>query len=250
MLLSTIVFTLFAIALGWAIWWTWRQREAARKHAELAEKQAATNAELAVLGERVRAVAHDVDNLFAILLSNLSSADALPPEELREMLSDVQRATSSASRMIRAIRNAKVGPGGERSVEPIVQLVAALLARGEVPIEVEHKGMLTYVGSEEDALRVVQNLVVNATREAKSIDGARVRIVIEEGSLRVTNPTNKSAALFGEAIYEDGVSGNASSGLGLGIVKQRAEAIGWGVQHRVALGEVCFSVTRKESRSS
>ena len=244
MLLSTIVFTLFALALGAGIWWTWREREAARKHAELAERQAATNAELAVLGERVKAVAHDVDNLFAILLSNLSSANALPPDELREVLSDVQRATSSASRMMRAIRNAKVGPGGERSVEPIVQLVAALLSRGDVQIEVEHKGKLTYVGSEEDALRVIQNLVVNATREARSIEGAKVRIVVDDGALRVTNPTRTPEALLGDDIYEGGVSRAQSSGLGLAIVKQRAAAIGWGVHHRVQCGEVCFSVTR------
>ena len=246
MLFPTIVFTLFAIALGWAVWWTWRQREAARKQAELAERQASTNAELAVLGERVKTVAHDVDNLFAILLSNLSSADGLSPEELREMLSDVQRAASSASRMIRAIRNAKVGPGGERSVEPIVQLVAALIGRGDVPIEVEHKGKLTYVGSEEDALRVVQNLVVNATREARAIQGARVRIVVEEGALRVSNPT-RTPDLLGEHIYEDGVSGAKSSGLGLGIVRQRAAAIGWGVKHTVQGDEVCFSLTRSTS---
>jgi signal transduction histidine kinase len=246
MLLSTIVFTLFALALGGAIWWTWRERETARKHAELAERQAATNAELAVLGERVKAVVHDVDNLFAILLSNLSSAGTLPPDELREVLSDVQRATSSASRMMRAIRNAKVGPGGERSVEPIVQLVAALLGRGDVPIEVEHKGKLTYVGSEEDALRVVQNLAVNATREARSIDGARVRIVIDDGALLVTNPTRKPEALLGEQIYEDGVSAASSTGLGLGIVRKRAAAIGWGVRHTVRSGEVCFFVTRND----
>ena len=234
MTLAAITFALFASLLGFAIWWVWQQRELARKQAEM-------NAELARLGQTVRSVAHDLDNLFAIVLANLSSAESLPPHEMKEMLSDVERAATSASRLVRAMRGAKAAPHGMGSTEPILRLVVALLQR-DVSIVVDVRGDMPFRGSDSDALRVIQNLLVNAMREAKTIPGSSIDVTLDRTELRITNEVRDPTFLT-DHIYRPGVTGRGSSGLGLAIARDAAAAIGWSIRHEVSGGRVTFVVS-------
>jgi len=233
--IAAVAFAVFALLLGFAIWWVWQQRELARKQAEM-------NAELARLGQTVRSVAHDLDNLFAIVLANLSSASSLPPGEMKEMLSDVERAATSASRLVRTMRGTKRPEGAPASTEPILRLVVALMQRSDVPILLEVTGDLEFRGSDADALRVLQNLLVNAVREAATTPDRTVAIHLASASLRITNAVRDPTFLT-DHIYRRGVSGSGSSGMGLAIARETASEIGWSLRHEIAGGRVTFILT-------
>ena len=223
MITAVLVFASFSILLGFTVWWVWREREQARFRAE-------TNEELARLGARVRTVAHDLDNLFSIVLANLSSAPDLPDHELKEMLADVERAALSASRMVRGIRaRASVRVG---SAEPIVRLAVALVQRSGIPIELRVEGEFTFRGAETEAYRVVQNVMVNAVRETMMHPDGRIDVVVDERGIRVTNPTRDPSSLDA-SIYAAGKSGAGSTGLGLSIAHDNAASIGWTIAHEL-----------------
>jgi signal transduction histidine kinase len=231
--LEVALFTVFALLLGTVTWWSWKQRLQA-------EKQAATSAELAGLGREVRGIAHDLSNLLSSLEPNLRSA--IESHELEpEMLEDVERATSAAKSLVDVIRHKPRDATKPASVEGIARLVASLLKRQYPEIYVVAEGELFYLGTDGDALQVVQNLVLNAVREATAVGKGSVQIRIVDGGLRITNRVRSPSQLDGR-IYDERVSHSGSSGLGLGIARAAAARIGWTLRHEVNGDRVTFVV--------
>jgi signal transduction histidine kinase len=233
--LEVAIFTAFGLLLGTVAWWTWKQRLQA-------EKQASTSAELAGLGREVRGIAHDLSNLLAALGPNLRSA--IESHEVEsEMLDDVERATEAAQSLLDVIRGKPRDVSAPASIEGIVRFVAALLKREFPEIYVQVDGDLRFIGTDGDALQVVQNLVLNAIREASKIRGGQVQIQLSDGELRITNPV-RAPALLDARIYDERVSHSGSSGLGLGIARAAAARIGWTLRHEVRGARVTFVVER------
>jgi signal transduction histidine kinase len=233
--MSVVVFTLFAAALALALFNVWKQRSAA-------DERAASAAEGAALAEAVNAIAHDVDNLMSVLLMNLSAAHNAPPDELEETLGEAERAARTAGMLVRAMRGQTLPPVTDEPFEPIVKLMVALQRRRGADIDLSFEAEpLTFTGHAADAFRIVHNLLENAVREAKQIEGARTKVKVDEHSLTVSNPVRAPEKL-GSAIYERGVSGRGSSGLGLAITREAATRLGMRLEHRVEGNVVSFQL--------
>ncbi|MGZ3422844.1 MAG: sensor histidine kinase [Polyangiales bacterium] len=232
--MSVIVFTLFAGALGVALWNVWKQRSAA-------DERAASAAEGAALAEAVNAIAHDVDNLMSVLLMNLSAAHHAPPNELEETLGDAERAARSAGMLVRAMRGQTLPPVTDEPLEPIVKLMVALQRRRGADMDLTIEGSMTFTGHAADAFRIVHNLLENAVREAKQIEGGRTTVVVAPQMLSVSNPVRAPESLAA-SIYERGVSGQGSSGLGLAITREAAARLGMRLEHRMTGNVVTFQL--------
>lgn len=87
----------------------------------------------------------------------------------------------------------------------------------------------------------MQNLLANAVREAAAA-GGEVRVDLADDVLRVTNPLAAGAAPP-EGLWDEGVSGGGSTGLGLTIARDLAAKIGWRIRHETEGREVSFVVT-------
>lgn len=231
--LEAAIFTVFGLLLGAVTWWSWKQR----RHAE---QQAATSAELAGLGREVRGIAHDLSNLLTVIGPNLRSAIESREVET-EILEDVERATGAAQSLLNVIRGKPRDVSAPTSIEGMVRFVAALLKREFPEIYVKVDGELRFLGTDSDALQVVQNLVLNAVREASKIPGAQVRIHLSDGALRITNPV-RAPSLLDANIYDERVSHSGSSGLGLGIARAAAARLGWTLRHEVSGERVSFVI--------
>lgn len=226
------IFTAFALFLGTVVVWMWRQRAAA-------EAQAKTQEQLALLGREVRGIGHDFRNLLAIVMSNLEAARTAKPAALAEILHDLGLATHSAKRMTDVLVGTK-GADGPGSTEGVVRLAVAI-ARRSGGIALEVGGDFPFRGDGLDALRLVLNLLVNATRETAAFPDEAVQVTLDARSLRVTNRLREGTRLD-DAVYSEGKSGRSSSGLGLGIARETAKRLGWSVRHEVADGWVTFVV--------
>jgi len=231
-MIEVMLFTAFGVLLGGFAFWTWQQRQQA-------ERQARMNEQLALLGKEVRSIAHDMNQLFSVMIPNLQVARDASPEELPEVLRSIERAAETANTLVQALKGGRHDPTGRTSAEGIVRLAIALLRSQETPIHLEVRGVLHYRGADIDALRVVQNLLFNAVREAARAEG-EVRVELSDGVLRMTNPV---ASGVPARLWEEGVSGGGSSGLGLTIASDAATKIGWRLRHELEENRVSFVVT-------
>lgn len=235
MLIETLLFSTFGLMLGLLVWWTWRQRELARQQTAMMET-------LAEVGKTAKGIAHDLDSLVGNLRMNLQLAHQLPPSDAQESLADAEKAAEGAAQLVQALRGRAGTKGGAPgSACRVLELAAGLLRCIGAPVETRIEGDLDYAGSEVDALRVIQNLLLNAVREAREIPGGQVLAELRSGSLRVTNPVRIGGQLD-DRIYESGVSHSGSTGQGLGIALQAAARVGWTLRHEIGSGAVTFIV--------
>jgi signal transduction histidine kinase len=200
--------------------------------------------------ETVDALAHDLQNLLTAMSMALPSTADVGAVDTASLVSDLDRSLSSAVKMVRAMRalyRAELEePATRDSVEGMVRLAVALLRRKDGRVKLAVRGDFEFVGRRIDALRVIQNLLFNAQREAESIEGGYVRVELESNELRVSNPVRDPDALDG-SIYARGRSLRGSSGLGLANAVAVAQTLGWKVDHVMQEGPlganwVCFRV--------
>jgi signal transduction histidine kinase len=234
---TVILFSAFGLLLGGLAFWMWQQRQQA-------ERQARMNEQLATMGREVRSIAHDMNQLFSVILPNLQVARDASPDELPDVLRSIERAAETANTLLQALKgHARTDPKGRASAEGIVRLAIAMLRSQKTPIHLEIVGVLHYCGADIDALRVVQNLLFNAVREAARSEG-EVHVELSDDMLRVTNPLDRALPA---RLWEAGVSGGSSSGLGLSIARDAASKLGWRVRHELNGKEVSFVVTPQPS---
>jgi signal transduction histidine kinase len=233
--MSIVVFVLLVACLGAALWLMWRQRADS-------DERAASVAERAAVAEAVHAVAHDLDNLFAVLIANLSAAHDMPEDELQESLSDAEQAATNARALVRALRGQAMPPVADEPIVPIVKLLVALQRRRGRVIELRAKGALTFSGYAADAFRIVHNLLDNAVREAARLPDGKTIVTITDVEMTIENPAHAP-----ENVLERMAS---SRGLGLGIARQAADRLEMRLEHSVQDGVVCFSLRRPDVPSS
>lgn len=238
MIYEVLVFTAIALLLCVGIWWSWTQKR-------LAERQAQMNAELAELGKGLRSIAHDLHHSFDLISAELERARLSPTTELRDTLDGVRLATRSAVELVHALEGEpRHQTGSGEAADGLVRLGVMMLRSSGVPIDLIVNGALGYSGSEVDAMRVIQNLLSNAVRETARIADGIVDVELTQGCLRISNPV-QDASLLDSRIYEEEVSYNDSSGLGLPSARAAAERIGWQLRHELADGSVHFYVEPK-----
>jgi len=165
MLAEWLLFVFFGLFVGAIAWWTWR-------HGQMAQKQAKTDASLADLGREVGAISHDLQNLFAVILTNVSQANTLSDEDAEEALGDATTATQAANKLVRAMRRrTKTSAASEGSTEGLLRLTVAMLRSAGVRVSLDVDGDFPFFGLETDAARLLQNLLMNAIEEARAADG-------------------------------------------------------------------------------
>ena len=178
----------FGLTFGGLAYYSWRQRDRARREME-------RNQQLAEIGAGVDALAHDLENLLMAISLALPREDQVEEVDVVELCRDIERGLVSATKLVRAIR---VRQGSRRrdeaggSVEGLVRLVAALLRRKGARIKLAVTGDFEFRGPQVDAIRVVHNLVFNALEEAEAIEGGYVRLELDAHELRVLNPVGDS----------------------------------------------------------
>jgi len=240
---SIVELTCVALFVGAALWFTWKRLQDARRQAEINLEQARVNLEHT---RRVEAVGHDLDNLFAMIFANVSVASRDSMGELRETLDEVLRATSSARTIMIGLRR---GPNWAsaplESAEGILRLLVALVGRTGASVRLECEGDLRSKGSHGAAVRLFENLLLNATREAKATGDSTVRVRLTKRAAFFTNQVLDPARLD-ESIYQRGVSRAGSSGMGLAIAMDAAKELGWTLRHEVVGREVTFIVEAPE----
>jgi hypothetical protein len=124
-------------------------------------------------------------------------------------------------------------------MEGITRLGVALMRSEAKGIELLVDGDFRYRGTDVDALRIVQNLLINAVREAQQVRLGKVTVRLDADSLRITNPIRKGLHLPA-SIWDPGVSLWGSTGVGLSVVRDTATRIGLAVSHDATEDEVTF----------
>ncbi len=238
--MSVIVTSSFALLSAWAIWWTWRKRFEAEAVAEQARKEAHANRELADAGRAARDLAHDLGNLVAILHLNLQQLDWSEREKARETVRDVQLAALAVHRMFAAWRGGEQrGPDGSSAV--LLTTLCGLVGRTGLEIESRVHAPLPFRGSDEDVVRVLENLLLSAGREAIRAGDPRVEVEMSAEQLRIASRMRDPERLE-ERIYEQGESFEGSTGRGLTLARQAAGRVGWRLVHALGDDRVTFIV--------
>ncbi|HJL18084.1 MAG TPA: ATP-binding protein [Sandaracinaceae bacterium LLY-WYZ-13_1] len=174
-----------------------------------------------------------------------ASAAALLEErqQAREALAQVKDAARSAYRMFEQWRGTGAASSQE-SAAVLVTTLCGLLRRTGVRVETRIEGVLPFDGHDADAVCVLENLLLNAGREAILAGRPEIQVLLTEAQIRITNPV-RDAEQLDERIYEEGVSYEGSTGRGLTIARESAERIGWRLMHAVSNDRVTFVLRRR-----
>jgi len=233
-IVEAAILTSIGIGFVWVLWLLWRSRQSELARAE-------RNEDLAQLSQTMTGISHDLQNLINSIQNNLSLAATLKPEDLLDLIGDMERAAQSASKLVQAARSSTAPVPSVRSMEGITRLGVALMRSEGTGILLKVEGDFQYRGTDLDALRIVQNLLANAVREARGVPGGKVTVRLDQEALQITNPTRAGQALPA-AIWEAGVSLWGSTGVGLSVVREAAERIGCAVTHDTADDHVTFMI--------
>jgi signal transduction histidine kinase len=225
------------------MWWTWRKRYAAELRAERADREASARAELADLGRAAHALAHDLGNLLALVHINASAAELLERQQAREALVQVKEAARSAYRMFEQWRGTGA-PSSPESAAVLVTTLCGLLRRTGLRVETRIEGAPRFDGNDADAVCALENLLLNAAREAIRAGQPEIQVAVTDAQIRITNPV-RDAEHLDERIYEEGVSFEGSTGRGLTIARAAAERVGWRIFHAVSDDRVTFVIQRR-----
>lgn len=217
------VYAVCAALLGVALWLVWRQRVAS-------DERAASVAERAAVAEAVHAIAHDLDNLFAVMMANLSAAHRMPKNELEETLTDAEHAATAARSLARALRSQALPPVVDEPIAPIVRLLVALQRRRGGVVDLRVEGDLRFSGHAADAFRIVHNLLDNAVREARTIEEGKVVVSVGDAELSIVNPV-RAPEHVATRLLESGAGG--TRGLGVSIARAAAERLGMKLEHAI-----------------
>ena len=209
---------------------------------EVAEALTSMNSELAeqqhIRDEMVQNISHDLKTPIATIKSYSESIkDGIYPYDTLEKSVDV--ITENADRLEKKVYslitynklgylNDNAPEGLNLEMAPIIQkvILSAKLLRNEINIETDINDKVRFHGEEESWRVVVENLLDNALRYAKT----KVIIRLEDNLLEVINDgelmeKDRIDKLFKP--YEKGTKGNF--GLGLSIVKKVCETYGYTV---------------------
>jgi hypothetical protein len=238
--MPAIVVSTFALMSAWAIFWMWTRLYEAEQRAERARREADANRELAAAGRAAADLAHDLGNLVAILHLNLQQLDWHGREAAREMVRDVQNATFAMYRMFEQWRG-RAGRLPLPSSALFLETLCSLLGRTGLDVRLHVVATMPYAGSDEDVVRVLENLLLSAGREAVRARDPQVEVEMTAEQLRIRARV-REPELLDTRIHEEGTSYEGSTGRGLTIARQAASRIGWRIVHTLEGERVTFLV--------
>lgn len=120
-----------------------------------------------------------------------------------------------------------------RAASEIFLSSARAYARYGIELDIANTGGdLPYSGDVLQVERIVDNLMGNAAREASRCQERRVRLSMQDGEFRVTNPVTD--VQVAQSSIRDRVSGSGSTGLGLKIIDNLSADVGWSVDYEVS----------------
>lgn len=182
--------------------------------------------------ERERAMlVHDASNAMMSMQLLVELADLEPDES-----SDAMKAVETLNDMLKMMRPGAQGLGDSTLAQAVHSAHAVFRRQAEIELEVAATGP---TWPTKDARLLAHNLISNAAREAQKLDGT-VRVHLEDGLLRVSNPVSPGTEL-GDEIYEEGVSGSGSTGLGLAGCRRVIESHGGSLAHAIEGEEITFT---------
>jgi PAS domain S-box-containing protein len=147
------------------------------------------------LGVLAGGIAHNFNNMLAVILPSLELAAERGGDDVAEALADAQRATEGASSLVRQLlRLARREPSGEvegidmaRLVDDVVVLARRIFSR-RIRLELERPGEAVPVMGRRDELeQVVLNLLINARDAVEQTSDPEISVRLE--------PTKTAAAL-------------------------------------------------------
>lgn len=207
---------------------------------EQARREMRASRELADAGRAARDLAHDLGNLVAVLHLNLQQLDWDEREKARQTVDDVQQAALAVYRMFAEWRGGgRRAPPGSSAV--LLTTLSGLLGRTGIEIVPRIDSALPFVGRDEDVVRVLENLLLAASREAIRAGDPRVVVEMTSEQLRIESRIREPERLE-QRIYEEGGSFEGSTGRGLTIAREAAARVRWHIVHAVDQEGVAFVV--------
>lgn len=224
---------------------------------EVAEALVSMNQELdkqkKIREEMIQNISHDLKTPIATIKSYSESIkDGIYPYDSLEKSVDViiEHADRLEKKVYSLITYNKIGYMSDNSegetlkMEDVINkaILSVKVLRNDIRIETNFDDEVYFHGEEEPWRVVIENLLDNGLRYAKSV----VVINLEDGKLEVYNdgdnmPKERIEKLFKP--YEKGTKGNF--GLGLSIVKRVTETYGYSVTGENMDDGVIFRITRK-----
>lgn len=238
--MSVIVLSSLAVSSAAAIWWTWRGRFVAERRADLAQKEASANRELADAGRAADDLAHDLGNLVAVLHLNLHVLDWSEREKAREAALDVQTAAFAVYRMFAAWRGERTESAAGSSAFLLTTL-CSLVSRTGIHIEPRIEAPLAFEGVDEDVVRVLENLLITASREAIRAGEPHVDVEMSADALRIANRVLEPERLD-ERIEQQAAGPEGWTGRSVTIAREAAARVGWRIVHAVDEERMTFVV--------
>lgn len=240
--MSEIVLSSLALSSAAAIWWTWRRRFEAERRAEEAQRQASANRELADAGRAADELAHDLGNLVAVLHVNLHDLDWSERERAREAVRDVQTAALAMYTMLSAWRGGEGAEVSGGSSALLLTTLCSLVGRTGIEIEPRVEAALPFDGSEDDVVRVLENLLITASREAIRAGQPRIDVRMSASELRIENRIRDPETLE-ERMLEVARGRQGWSARGSAIARAAAARVGWNIVHAVDAERMTFVVS-------
>lgn len=195
--------------------------------AELAQREASANLELANAGRAAHDLAHDLGNLVAILHLNLHDFEWNERENARAAVRDVQAAALAMYGMFAAWRGESARSAAGSSAFLLTTL-CSLVSRTGVTVEPRIEAPLAFEGADDDVVRVLENLLITACRQAIRAGDPRVHVEMSAGELRISTRLPERPE---EQPSAEARAGRAARGVT--IARQAAARVGWRIVQTV-----------------
>lgn len=206
-----------ALVSACGFFWCWHKRAEAERRAAEARREAQSVAELADAGRAARDLAHDLGNLIGILHLNVQQLDPSGRPVAPDLVEDIHSASLAIYRVFEQWR------GRDAQLEPpttdgLLRSLAGLLGRTGVDVELRIDAPLGYRGESADLVRVLQSLVLEASRQAVRARDPRLTVEMTADELRIEGPAPERE---GESSSAEEIDRERNR------IRGAAERIGW-----------------------
>jgi len=222
----------------------------------IAERRAAQNEKLSMLGLLTSCIAHEIKNplssikTIATLLAERGGADENNAQDLQVILEEVDRLAATTTQFLKFARPAsRVSDAADivTVIQGVIHVLSHLAKQHHVRVDVQLAENVPAIACSEDTLRqIVFNLILNAI-EATPLNG-QVRINVEHDKKRLVATIRDDGVGISndikDQIFDPFVTSKSTgTGLGLYIVRRNVEELGGTIACEVEPGGgTCFTI--------